>query len=91
MRMNLTDIQYSAVPSCGWQAGEHATGVCPCSWNLTLLTTRWFLPFSRDFKPNQGTDEDFIVQVRTNPFSDTSSIDTINQLLAKSGTCWVLE
>ncbi|CAM9499220.1 unnamed protein product [Ectocarpus sp. 4 AP-2014] len=39
----------------------------------------------------EGTDEDFVVQVRTNPFSDTSSIDTINQLLAKSGTCWVLE
>jgi len=41
---------------------------------------------------HQGTDEDFIVQVKTNPGYYSSSYDDApNQLLVKSGTCWVLE
>ncbi|CAM9500688.1 unnamed protein product [Scytosiphon promiscuus] len=39
----------------------------------------------------EGTGEDFIVQVKTNPNSGSSTDDTINQLLVKSGNCWVLE
>ena len=40
---------------------------------------------------DQGTGDDFIVQVKTNPGSSSSSDDAINQLLIKSGSCWVLE